>query len=82
MRTARQSPADLLDSKGFKIAGAMGAQVYESDGGTLMKYAPEKPAAATGEVNSFRRDKLPSWGSIRAQPLPVRIARQRKAATC
>jgi rhodanese-related sulfurtransferase len=37
--------ADLLDSKGFKIAGAIGAQVYESEGGTLVKYAPEKPAA-------------------------------------
>jgi rhodanese-related sulfurtransferase len=38
--------ADLLESKGFKIAGAIGAQVYESDGGKLVKYAPEKPAAA------------------------------------
>ena len=37
--------ADLLDSKGFKIAGAIGAQVYESEGGTLVKYAPEKLAA-------------------------------------
>jgi rhodanese-related sulfurtransferase len=36
--------ADLLESKGFKIAGAIGAQVYESQGGTLVKYAPEKPA--------------------------------------
>jgi rhodanese-related sulfurtransferase len=37
--------ADLLDSKGFKIAGAIGAQVYESEGGKLIKYPPEKPAA-------------------------------------
>ena len=36
--------ADLLDSKGFKIAGAIGAQVYESEGGKLVKYAPPKPA--------------------------------------
>jgi rhodanese-related sulfurtransferase len=36
--------ADLLASKGFKIAGAIGAQVYESEGGTLVKYPPEKPA--------------------------------------
>jgi rhodanese-related sulfurtransferase len=36
--------ADLLESKGFKIAGAIGAQVYESEGGTLVKYAPEKPS--------------------------------------
>jgi rhodanese-related sulfurtransferase len=39
--------ADLLESKGFKIAGAIGAQVYESEGGKLVKYAPEKPAANT-----------------------------------
>ena len=31
--------------KGFKIAGAIGAQVYESEGGTIIKYPPEKPAA-------------------------------------
>jgi rhodanese-related sulfurtransferase len=37
--------ADLLENKGFRIAGAIGAQVYESQGGTLVKYAPEKPAA-------------------------------------
>ena len=37
--------ADLLESKGFKIAGAIGAQVYESQGGTLIKYEPLKTAA-------------------------------------
>jgi rhodanese-related sulfurtransferase len=37
--------ADLLESKGFKIAGAIGAQVYESEGGKLVKYEPLKPAA-------------------------------------
>jgi rhodanese-related sulfurtransferase len=36
--------ADLLAGKGIKIAGAIGAQVYEYEGGTLIKYAPEKPA--------------------------------------
>ena len=41
--------ADLLDGKGFKIAGAIGAQVYESEGGKLIKYAPEKPAATAGK---------------------------------
>jgi rhodanese-related sulfurtransferase len=40
--------ADLLESKGFKIAGAIGAQVYESEGGTLIKYPPEKPGANAG----------------------------------
>ena len=37
--------ADLLESKGFKIAGAIGAQVYESQGGALIKYELPKPAA-------------------------------------
>jgi len=37
--------ADFLESKGFKIAGAIGAQVYESQGGKLVKYEPLKPAA-------------------------------------
>jgi rhodanese-related sulfurtransferase len=37
--------ADLLASKGITVAGAIGAQVYESQGGTLVKYPPEKPAA-------------------------------------
>ena len=41
--------ADLLASKGFKIAGAMGAQVYESEGGQVVKYPPEKSAAASTE---------------------------------
>jgi rhodanese-related sulfurtransferase len=38
--------ADFLESKGFKIAGAIGAQIYESEGGMLVKYGPDKPAAS------------------------------------
>jgi rhodanese-related sulfurtransferase len=37
--------ADLLASKGFKVAGAAGVQLYEKDGGTLTHLA--KPAATT-----------------------------------
>jgi rhodanese-related sulfurtransferase len=37
--------ADLLSSKGFNVAGAVGAQTYELAGGTLVKIAPPKPAA-------------------------------------
>jgi rhodanese-related sulfurtransferase len=37
--------ADLLMSKGFKVAGAVGAQTYESEGGKLTKIEPPKPAA-------------------------------------
>ena len=35
--------ADLLASKGFKVAGAVGAQDYEAEGGTLTKIAPPVP---------------------------------------
>jgi rhodanese-related sulfurtransferase len=31
--------ADLLASKGFKVAGTVGAQTYESEGGKLVKIA-------------------------------------------
>lgn len=37
--------ADLLASKGFKVAGTIGAQNYEEQGGTLTKIAPVKRAA-------------------------------------
>lgn len=37
--------ADLLDSKGFKVAGAVGAETYESEGGKLLKIEPPKPTA-------------------------------------
>jgi rhodanese-related sulfurtransferase len=35
--------ADLLASKGFKVAGAVGAQTYEADGGTLTHITPPPP---------------------------------------
>ena len=37
--------ADLLESKGFKVAGAVGAETYESEGGKLLKIAPPKSTA-------------------------------------
>ena len=39
--------ADLLADKGFRMAGAIGAQDYEADGGTLTKIVPPPPRAAT-----------------------------------
>ena len=41
--------ADLLASKGFKVAGAVGAQTYEAQGGKLTKIVapPRKPASGT-----------------------------------
>lgn len=39
--------ADLLDSKGFKVAGAVGAETYETEGGKLLKgQAPKESASA------------------------------------
>ena len=40
--------ADLLAARGFKVAGAAGAQTYEQQGGALTKVA--KPAAATAST--------------------------------
>lgn len=39
--------ADFLASKGFKVAGAIGAQDYEAQGGTLSKIAPPPPKVAS-----------------------------------
>jgi rhodanese-related sulfurtransferase len=41
--------ADLLTKNGFKVAGTIGAQTYEQDGGKLTKIVPPPPAAANGE---------------------------------
>jgi rhodanese-related sulfurtransferase len=45
--------ADLLAAKGFKVAGAAGAQTYEQQGGTLTKVA--KPTAATASTRTGQR---------------------------
>lgn len=37
--------AELLVKHGFNVAGAVGAQDYEAEGGTLVKIAPRAPAA-------------------------------------
>jgi rhodanese-related sulfurtransferase len=38
--------ADILVSKGFKVAGAVGAQVYEEEAGKLVKIQPPKASPA------------------------------------
>jgi rhodanese-related sulfurtransferase len=40
--------ADILAAKGFKVAGAVGAETYEKDGGKLAKIAAPPAAAETG----------------------------------
>jgi rhodanese-related sulfurtransferase len=46
--------ADLLASKGYKVAGAVGVELYEKDGGTLTRIpippAPANVAATTGSA--------------------------------
>ena len=39
--------ADLLTKNGFNVAGAIGAQDYEAEGGTLVKIAPPAPRPAS-----------------------------------
>jgi rhodanese-related sulfurtransferase len=42
--------ADLLAKNGFKVAGTIGAQTYEQEGGKLSKIVPPAaPAATNGE---------------------------------
>lgn len=41
--------ADLLVSKGFKVAGAVGVEDYEAEGGTLVKIAPPAPKVAEAD---------------------------------
>jgi rhodanese-related sulfurtransferase len=44
--------ADLLTDNGFHVAGAVGAQLYEADGGTLTKFViPKAPATTTAKAN-------------------------------
>jgi rhodanese-related sulfurtransferase len=43
--------ADLLASKGFKVAGAVGVQTYEEAGGKLTKVVPPAPRTATAAPN-------------------------------
>lgn len=42
---------DLLTAKGYRVAGAVGVQLYEKDGGTLTKISPPPPKAATATVS-------------------------------
>jgi len=39
--------ADLLTQHGFTVAGALGAQDYEAEGGSLVKLAPPAPRPAS-----------------------------------
>jgi rhodanese-related sulfurtransferase len=41
--------ADLLTKNGFKVAGTIGAQTYEQEGGKLTRLAPPPPTNANGE---------------------------------
>jgi rhodanese-related sulfurtransferase len=49
--------ADLLASKGFKVAGAAGAQIYEQEGGRLYKIAIPPPRATALSAPSLDRQR-------------------------
>jgi rhodanese-related sulfurtransferase len=42
--------ADLLTSKGFKVAGAAGVQTYEQQGGVLTKFPAPPPTPRAAQV--------------------------------
>jgi rhodanese-related sulfurtransferase len=42
---------DLLAAKGFHVVGAVGAQNYEEEGGTLSKIVPPAPKPTTEQKN-------------------------------
>lgn len=44
--------ADLLASKGFKVAGAAGVQTYEQEGGKLTKVVPPPPPSTASAVTT------------------------------
>jgi rhodanese-related sulfurtransferase len=44
--------ADLLASKGFKVAGAAGVQTYEQEGGKLTKVAPPAPPSSANAATA------------------------------
>jgi rhodanese-related sulfurtransferase len=41
---------DLLAAKGYAVAGAVGVQLYEKDGGTLTRISPPPPKSAASTV--------------------------------
>ena len=46
--------ADLLASKGFKVAGTIGAQNYEEQGGKLSKIGPPPPKTAEANQSTAK----------------------------
>ncbi len=46
--------ADLLASKGFKVAGTVGAQTFQEEGGTLTKFEvpPPRPSATAATAGA------------------------------
>jgi rhodanese-related sulfurtransferase len=41
---------DLLSEKGFKVVGAVGSQVYEQEGGTIVKIVAPPPREAAAQT--------------------------------
>jgi rhodanese-related sulfurtransferase len=70
--------ADLLKSKGFNVIGAVGAQDYEAEGGSLSKIAPpkKKPEVAGAASGVSAASPAPAVAAvIPAQAAPVAAAK-------
>jgi rhodanese-related sulfurtransferase len=52
--------ADLLASKGFKVAGTVGAQTFEEQGGKLTKFEVPPPRPATSAAATAPGDSKPA----------------------
>jgi hypothetical protein len=48
--------ADILAKNGFKVAGAIGAQTYEQEGGTLTKIVAPPPRPASAQAGNGGND--------------------------
>jgi glc operon protein GlcG len=67
--------AELLQKHGFKVAGSIGAQDYEAEGGTLVKIAPPAPrdgqaATAAAAAGAAGAGAAAQGGRAAAAPQP------------
>jgi rhodanese-related sulfurtransferase len=51
--------ADLLESQGFKVLGAVGADTYQKEGGKLASKIPVPPAPQTGQAGTAAANTHP-----------------------
>lgn len=72
--------AELLEKHGFKVAGSIGAQNYEAEGGTLVKITapPPREGQSAAGVPAGRNAGAPGQTQTPAPPSPIDAATARK----